>query len=165
MTICELEVWGTFGKRTKGTADGPTSLGHMTIQLQADQGLCLDASGGALASGDQIILWTCHGEPNQDWILYSDGTIRPGTQHPLCMDAGEGPAASGDRVRLHACSAARKEQWDSYPDGTLRPRSDPNLCMNGWGGGLDSGDEIGLYPCSAAPNEVFIMLPTDGGGH
>ena len=81
------------------------------------------------------------------------------------MDAGEGPAASGDRVRLHACSAARKEQWDSYPDGTLRPRSDPNLCMNGWGGGLDSGDEIGLYPCSAAPNEVFIMLPTDGGGH
>lgn len=128
-----------------------------TINLQADQSLCMNAAGGQLQSGDQIILWQCTAAPNEVFVYDSvDKTIRPVQQPDLCMNAWGGRMASGDRIKLYSCSAARNEQWDITADGTFRLHSDPSLCINAWGGQLTVGDELALYPCSTAPNEVFF---------
>ncbi|MGC9669614.1 ricin-type beta-trefoil lectin domain protein [Planosporangium sp. 12N6] len=38
-------------------------------QLQGPGNLCLDASGAGTANGTLIVLWSCNGQPNQQWSL------------------------------------------------------------------------------------------------
>jgi O-glycosyl hydrolase len=85
-------------------------------QLQI-AGKCLDANGQGTTNGTKVILWTCNGQPNQQWKLNVNGTIT-GVQSGLCFDVSGAATANGSLVQLWTCSGQANQGW-TRPDPTL----------------------------------------------
>ncbi|MFC1414032.1 ricin-type beta-trefoil lectin domain protein [Streptacidiphilus sp. N1-12] len=80
-------------------------------------GKCLDANGRGTANGTKVILYTCNGQPNQQWKLNIDGTIT-GVQSGLCLDVTGAATANGSPAQLWACSGQNNQKW-TRPDPAL----------------------------------------------
>jgi len=85
-------------------------------QLQI-AGKCLDANGQGTSAGTKVILWTCNGQPNQQWKLNINGTIT-GMQSGLCLDVSGAATGNGSLIQLWTCTGATNQQW-TRPDPTL----------------------------------------------
>ncbi|MBB5897908.1 ricin-type beta-trefoil lectin domain protein [Kutzneria kofuensis] len=81
-------------------------------QLSVTNGsqLCLDASGQGTSPGTKVITWACNGQPNQQWTVNSDGTVK-GVQSGLCLDVSGASTASGALVQLWTCNGQPNQQW------------------------------------------------------
>jgi len=80
-----------------------------------ERGLCLDVEGGESRDGARVINWSCHGGHNQQWQLFSDGTIRG--RDGRCLDIAHDPAG---RVHMWTCHGGENQRWEAKSDGTLR---------------------------------------------
>ena len=87
-----------------------------TSQLQV-AGKCLDANGQGTTNGTKAILWTCNGQPNQQWKLNVNGTIT-GVQSGLCLDVSGAATGNGSPVQLWTCNGQSNQGW-TRPDPTL----------------------------------------------
>jgi len=85
-------------------------------QLQV-AGKCLDANGQGTTAGTKVILWTCNGQPNQQWKLNINGSIT-GVQSGLCLDVSGAGTGNGTLIQLWTCSGAANQQW-TRPDPSL----------------------------------------------
>ncbi|KAJ3233202.1 hypothetical protein HDU77_000718, partial [Chytriomyces hyalinus] len=76
------QVWTKIP--VQGSAPAPASPTSGAQILRNPNG-CLDlfANGG---SGTKVVLWTCMENSNQNWIQYSDGTIRS-QEKGLCLES------------------------------------------------------------------------------
>jgi hypothetical protein len=94
--------------------------GPIYNQLGADRGSvkCLDADLNTIgADGTKVQLWTCNGSPQQQWFLYSDGTIRNGLSG-RCLDADTKTAfVLGGKVQLWDCNGGPQQIWDQHGAG------------------------------------------------
>jgi poly(3-hydroxybutyrate) depolymerase len=79
-------------------------------QLQGPSNMCLDASGAGTSNGTQVIIWSCNGQPNQQWNVNSGGTIT-GVQSGLCLDANSAGTTSGTKIILWSCNGQANQQW------------------------------------------------------
>jgi Ricin-type beta-trefoil lectin domain len=74
--------------------------------------LCLDDYDRQGTNGTKVQVWTCNGDPAQQWMVMSDGTIRPAIHPTLCLDADG--TAQGAKVRLWACTTGKpNQQWNT----------------------------------------------------
>ena len=88
----------------------PSETYSGTIRLPK-MGLCLDDRNNSASDGAVVQVWKCTGSANQDWQVYSDGTIR---HNGLCLDAGAGyGTANGTKVQLWACNVSANQKWDT----------------------------------------------------
>jgi hypothetical protein len=85
----------------------PTYSG--TIRLPK-MGVCLDDRGNNARNGAIVEVWRCNGLVNQQWQVFSDGTIR---HNSLCLDATGGRTANGTKVDLWACNGGANQKWDT----------------------------------------------------
>ncbi|MEV6718037.1 RICIN domain-containing protein [Lentzea sp. NPDC051208] len=77
-------------------------------------GKCLDAYGGSTAAGTPVILWDCHGGPNQRWTHYGlRGLITlAGTGSSACLvRAGSGTPVNGTQLVIAPCEP-RSGAWE-----------------------------------------------------
>jgi hypothetical protein len=84
------------------TYSGPIRLSKM--------GLCLDDRANSSSGGAIVQVWQCSGAVNQQWQVYSDGTIR---HNGLCLDATGYGTANGTKVQLWACTGGANQRWDT----------------------------------------------------
>lgn len=80
-----------------------------TIRL-TKMGLCLDDRDNNTRSGAIVQVWHCNGTANQQWQVWSDGTIR---HNGLCLDAENRGTANGTKVQLWACTGNANQKWDT----------------------------------------------------
>ncbi|MER5758093.1 family 20 glycosylhydrolase [Streptomyces sp. NPDC002082] len=84
-------------------------------------GKALDDPASSTASGTQLITWTPHGGPNQQWrlTLTTDGsyTMANGSSG-LCADVAGGSTAPGAAVVQTACGSGDSQRWVVTPVGS-----------------------------------------------
>ncbi|MEI2700593.1 MAG: RICIN domain-containing protein [Microthrixaceae bacterium] len=69
-----------------------------------DHGKCLDAGTGA--TGAAVILYDCHGQPNQRWRV--SGTQLINDVAGLCLQSAD---TAGGQLRLGACNGSSSQNW------------------------------------------------------
>ena len=72
-------------------------------------GRCLDNAGGRTQDGNPLLLWDCHGGPNQRWILQNKHIMLLGGG--LCAAAAEDPRTNAGLLVLSSCSDATAQEW------------------------------------------------------
>ena len=80
-------------------------------------GKCLDVAGGNPAAGTRIILWPCHGGPNQNWTV-TKGEIRG--LGGKCLDIAGGNPAAGTPIILWPCHGGPNQRWTVTKEGQIR---------------------------------------------
>jgi len=77
-------------------------------------GKALDDPASSSTSGTQLITWTPHGGPNQQWqlTLNTDGsyTMANGSSH-LCADVAGGATTAGAAVVQATCTGGDSQRW------------------------------------------------------
>ncbi|WP_328619203.1 family 20 glycosylhydrolase [Streptomyces sp. NBC_00354] len=98
-SLYEFEVYG-------GQLSGTRTLGAA--------GKALDDPASSSASGTQLITWTPHGGPNQQWQLALDAdgsySMVNGSSR-LCADVSGGSTAPGAAVVQATCSGGDSQRW------------------------------------------------------
>ncbi len=85
---------------TAATFSGP-------IHPQAASNLCLDVVGQGTANGTQVQLWSCTGNPNQQWT-YNGTTLS--VYGNKCLDVTGGSTANGTKLQIWDCTAKNANQ-------------------------------------------------------
>ncbi|MGW6706808.1 family 20 glycosylhydrolase [Streptomyces sp. NPDC054956] len=105
-SLYEFEVYG-------GQLSGTRTL--------TSGGKALDDPASSTTSGTQLITWTPHGGPNQQWrlTLNTDGsyTMANGSSN-LCADVAGGSSAAGAAVIQATCGGGDSQRWLITPLGS-----------------------------------------------
>ncbi|WP_229070758.1 ricin-type beta-trefoil lectin domain protein [Actinoplanes sp. DH11] len=73
-------------------------------------GGCLDVTAGSTAQGAALVLWTCTGGANQQWVQRIDGTLmNPASQR--CVDAPANATAPGTRLVIWDCHGGGNQRF------------------------------------------------------
>lgn len=127
---------------TGPTTSGPGLPKNSFALVNAAGGTCLDAPDSVTTDGTQPIVWTCHGEANQAWVLKKKALQVLGA----CLDAPAG-AVDGTPARLARCSGGAGQKWKLRGDGTVfSPKA--KLCLDAGSGASNS--PVTLRTCSTA---------------
>ncbi|TDD23476.1 PKD domain-containing protein [Kribbella turkmenica] len=121
--------------------------GHIT----GIAGKCVDIYKASSADGTPITLYTCHGNPNQQWTQFEDGTVR---SLGKCLDA-RGTAIRTPAV-LWTCDGSEGQKWLPRTNGTLlNVRS--GQCLDATGASSANGTRLILYTCHTAINQRWTL--------
>ena len=72
-------------------------------------GMCADANQ-ADTLGEPILLWTCNGGTNQQFLPQSNGELL-GSHSQLCVDVTGNSIANGTQIQLWTCTGNPNQQW------------------------------------------------------
>ncbi|MFF1280448.1 glycoside hydrolase family 27 protein [Streptomyces sp. NPDC058299] len=83
---------------------------HRITVYSGGSQLCLDAYDNRTTAGTKVETWSCNGQPNQQWLFNSDGTIT-GVQSGLCLDVTGAATTNGTPAELWTCTGRPNQQW------------------------------------------------------
>ncbi|KAJ3238447.1 hypothetical protein HDU77_011513, partial [Chytriomyces hyalinus] len=113
---------------------------------------CLDLYGNG-GSGTKVVLWTCMGNSNQNWILYADGTIRS-QEKGLCLEsAGLDNTGNGNLVQVWTCHGKANQLWDVV-GGAVKNRLSQKCLDNAFNQSKD-GNTIQIWDCTGSRNQQW----------
>lgn len=114
-------------------------------------GQCVDIYKASSADGTPTVLYTCHGNPNQQWTRYEDGTIR---SLGKCLDARS--TAIRSEAVLWTCDGSPGQKWVPRTDGTLlNVRS--GQCLDAMGASSANGTRLIIYTCHTNANQKWVL--------
>jgi len=101
-----------------------------TLRLEKAPNLCMDVQYGDYRVGADVIMWHCHGNENQQWIM-QEGSIRPKYSRTLCLDS-----QIPEKLVLQKCQLRRKRyQQFQINIATSKMRStNTSQCVHAVGG-------------------------------
>lgn len=114
---------------------------------------CADDSNSSTTDGNPVILYTCTGNPNQQWTLPSDGTIRTLGK---CLTASG--TSAGSWATLNGCGTTGGQSWAARPDGTL-VNAASGLCLDVYGGGTADATRLDTWTCGSHQANQAWSLP------
>jgi len=118
---------------------------------------CLDADISTVThNGTNVQVWQCiAGGRNQQWITYTDHTIRTPWDR-RCLDEDiAGGTHNGSRVQLWACNGQDNQQWTRYSDGSIRSNHDGRCLDEDIAGGTHNGTRVQVWDCNGWPNQKW----------
>jgi hypothetical protein len=129
----------------------PDPIPVLGAQLIAGVGGCVDVRDGVTADGTPIVLFQCHGSPNQRWFI---GHGQIAENYGSCMDVQGSAAVDGSAIILVSCNARPSQQWRVI-DGEIIGVGDKCLdSAGGVGGNLNS---LVLTACSGSPSQRWTI--------
>lgn len=124
-------------------------------QISGINGQCIDDSDSGTANGNPVIIYGCTGNPNQDWSLPGDGTVRTLGK---CLDVPGSAKTAGTYVDLSGCTGSAGQQWVYQSNGNLvNPNSGD--CLDAFGGSSASGTKLDIWPCGSNQFNQTWSLP------
>lgn len=111
---------------------------------------CVDVTGGSSADGTAVVLWDCHGGPNQVWTAHNDGTLR---SLGKCLQPSGGSTADGAAMIISSCNGASYQRW-SYST-TSRSYQTGGKCLDAYGGQTVNGTRLILWTCHGGTNQQW----------
>lgn len=109
-------------------------------------GRCLDASN--VTDGAAVTSYSCHGGPNQNWTVSSNGLIID-SNSGKCLNSPSG-GGTGGTVSLITCnSSSDNQKWTILDNGRIQNQGASGGCLEVPGGSINVlGQQTGTYPCS-----------------
>jgi surface antigen len=95
---------------------GPNVAAHAgtvsNFTNSGEPGTCLDADSNHFPNnGDNVQLWTCNTNPEQEWTLTSLGQVKNASTG-MCLDADSNHFPNnGDNVQLWTCNTNPEQEW------------------------------------------------------
>jgi Ricin-type beta-trefoil lectin domain len=142
------------------------SSGAVTSKLNS--AMCLDVTNKSNSNGAKVQVWTCSGNPNQQWTVSSAGELR--VFGDKCLDAPSGN--NGTQLQIWTCWGGSNQKWQVSSSGELKSASS-GRCVDLWGAKAANGTMVALYDCNGGTNQQWDMksgsstpppttTPTDG---
>jgi glucose/arabinose dehydrogenase len=130
--------------------------------------MCADVSGASMASGADVIQWTCHGGANQRWVFAHVGSgiyeIRASHSN-LCLGVVGNSATDGADVVQLTCNASSGQRWLVRPVSgqsgvfELLAQTGTNRCLDVFGAGTANNADIVQWGCNSGANQRFRIMP------
>jgi type 1 glutamine amidotransferase len=132
------------------------------LESQHAPGKCLDVAGASAAEGAPVILWPCHGGPNQRFVPAADGTWRvyPDGVTERCLDALGGGLRDGDALVAWGCHGGANQRWALGADGALA--AEGGACVDLYQFAAGDGAQPLVWRCNGGANQRFVAR--DAGG-
>jgi hypothetical protein len=131
------------------------------IHPEAAPGLCLDVVEKGTANGTLVQVWTCTGNPNQEWTY--DGTLLR-VYGNKCLDVTGGSVDDGTPIEIWDCSAEDGNQAWTWIDGAFQ-WTGQQRCLDLTDGVDAPGTALQLWTCqSGDPNQEWSEGTTMEGG-
>ncbi|GIF16370.1 cysteine/serine endopeptidase inhibitor [Actinoplanes teichomyceticus] len=127
--------------------------GARTGQITGLAGKCIGAAGGNTANGTAIDLYSCVGDPTQQWTLPGDGTIRTAGK---CMDVSGAGTTDGTKVQLWDCNGTPAQQWiHSSARDLVNPHA--NKCLDLTGNSAADFTVTQIWTCTGGANQKWTV--------
>lgn len=141
-----------------GTVTGlaPTSPAMAAVpgSITGPGGKCIDITAGATWNGARLQLWTCNGQPWQDWYAFDDGTIHSNWDGK-CMDVSGGGTAIGTPVQVWDCNGTGAQQWVRMGGVLFNPQS--GKCLDSTQGGTSDGTPLQIWYCNGTAAQQWTL--------
>ena len=118
---------------------------------------CVDVAGRSTAKAAPVQLWTCQGDPAQQWSRGEDQSV-VNAGSGLCLDVARAATDNGARVQQWTCLPdAPGQQWEPGKGDTLvNPAS--GRCLDATDEGTANGTRLILWDCDAsADNQAWTL--------
>ena len=130
-------------------SSGVMLLGIVTLsspasaaQIISSGGSCADIQGGGTADGTPMIIFHCHGSPNQNWVL-TNGTITGAAG--TCLDIMGSAPNDGAQIIVVQCNGRASQKWQ-VTQGQIVGLG--GKCLDIQGGGGDDRTPLVLKTCN-----------------
>ena len=77
-------------------------------QIVNNSGSCVDIQHGDTSDGTPMMLFHCHGSPNQNWIL-TGGTVSG--ENGVCLDVSGSVPRDGTPIIVVQCNGRSSQKW------------------------------------------------------
>lgn len=134
------------------------------VWISVKSGRCTDADLNTIGgNGTKVQLWDCNHQSQQNWISYSNGTIK-NSRSKKCLDADLNTiGGNGTRVQLWDCNGSRQQLWAISPGASSGSHRFISVysgrCidadLNTIGG---NGTRVQLWDCNSQPQQDWRTL-------
>ncbi len=151
------------------TAQGPPAppaVGPIYPQEEqsSSQVPCLDDSGNSSTAGNAVYLWSCRGDPEQNWTMESNGTIQI---NGMCLDTAGEATANLTQLVIASCNGSATQQWSPDPGANYQLVNQGATVANGTPYCMDdlylktsNGSPVGVYACNGGNNQAWRVPAT-----
>merc|ERR1740123_2239042 len=143
--------------------------GEGAIKWSVHMNKCIDIAGGGTSLGTNILMWNCHEEPNQQFILVGPTSIRWAAHPDKCLHVKglfDDNLVDGTNIELGNC-----DMYPGYPlrefiipasDGLIHFLYDPTKCLAVAGDRRKPSDgaNLEMWSCNSSeknPNMQFTL--------
>jgi alpha-N-acetylglucosaminidase len=130
---------------------GPDPIPVIGAQVIGSAGACVDLRDGSTADGTPIILFHCHGSPNQRWFIRNGGISQ---NSGSCLDVQGGAPTDGSPIILVACNGSPSQRW-SITNGQVVGIG--NKCLVAADGGTVDLTPLVLSGCISTPSQQWTV--------
>ena len=120
-------------------------------QVSSGAGGCLDVLDGMTADGTPIVVFQCHGTPNQRWFI-GRGEIEE--NFGSCLDVQGSAGVDGAPIVLVTCNGSPSQQWRVI-DGQIVGLG--NKCLDSKDGGAADLTPVILSQCRPIPSQRWTI--------
>ncbi|GAB3444708.1 endo-1,4-beta-xylanase [Actinophytocola sediminis] len=114
---------------------------------------CLDVPNQTTATGTQLNIWDCNGQPNQLWNYTSANELTVYSGNSLrCLDASGAGTANGTPAIIWTCHGGANQKWTRNGDGTIT-NVQSGLCLEVSGSATANGATAQLWSCTGGANQ------------
>jgi hypothetical protein len=121
-------------------------------QLTGRSGECVDVQDGGTADGTPIVVFQCHGSPNERWYIKA-GVISE--SYGSCIDVQGGMATEGAPLVLVSCTGTLSQQW-SIVEGQVIGLG--GKCLSETAGSPANSTPLVLATCQAGTGQIWTVL-------
>jgi len=141
---------------TDASARNPAGDVSYARIVNSASSLCMDITGGTMASGSDVIQWTCSGAAWQLWSYNpTTGAIRSKNDPRYCLD-NSSVFENGANVILWACNGGDAQRFTVDGSGTIHVRAAPDQVLDGYG--TSAGDNIGTWGNWGGANQRWTWV-------
>ncbi len=159
------EEWSNAISGCTLTTNTTINTGNTYYQIvNRNSSLVMDVSGGSKIAGAQVIQWTNHSGPNQQWALVPDGDNYQIVNHNsgLVLDvSGSSTNALANVIQETPNNSSFSQQWFLVPDGGYDVIANFNsgLVADVYGGGTNAGAHVIQYGFHNGLNQQWELVP------
>jgi hypothetical protein len=116
---------------------------------------CVDVTDhvNSAPSGTYLQIYDCGNNPNQQWTLYSDQTVR---SLGLCMSVGGGATADGSVVDVATCDGSASQKWKLTSAADI-VNIKANECLDVKDQSTADRAQLQLWSCSGNSNQKWRL--------
>jgi hypothetical protein len=129
----------------------PDPIPVLGAQILSSAGGCVDVRDGVTADGTPIVLFQCHGSPNQRWFI---GRGEIAESFGSCLDVLGSAGVAGAAIILVTCNGRPSQQW-RVVDGQIIGLG--NKCLDSKDGGAADLAPLILSECGPAPSQRWTI--------
>jgi hypothetical protein len=122
---------------------------------------CIDNTGGTIADGNPIQIYTCNAHASQNWkiTVASNGamTLEYAANPSYCLNVTSNGTANSTPIDLYGCNGTNGQYWQLMPNGSLMNQGS-GKCLADPGASTTIGTQLVLWSCDGTAAQTWASL-------